>query len=271
MILLTDYTQKCRERDGNRCILTNRPKPQVCHIFPHNMLSSTDPRKSQDTDRFWGLLGLYWGDDQVERWKRQIFPFFDHPDIGVDEVFNLICLSPDAHDLWNGGAFALRPLDGSDEYKLEVEFVWQARYKLPSSSKVDLLMEPASSQGLRASTTHLNNADKQMLVWMDYGEPPQIIPLFSGARFTFTTTDPVNRPLPSKHLLELQWALQRVTAMAEGQFYEGSHDDSMSDGYMNMMNTAVEDIMKWIPVPEDEWLMPRGPTDQRVSPSIAVA
>ena len=72
----------------------------------------------------------------------------------------------------------------------------------------------------------------------------------------------------------MQWALQRLTAMAaaaEWEWIEGSHDDSMSDGYMNMMNTAVEDIMKWIPVPEDEWLMPRGPTDQRVSPSIAVA
>ena len=136
----------------------------------------------------------------MEAWRRQIFPFFDHPDIGVDSVFNLICLSPDAHDLWNQGAFALRPLDGSDEYKLEVEFVWQTRYKLPSSSKVDLLMEPASSQGLCASSTHLNDADTQILVWADYSIPPKPIPIFSGARFTFTTTDPVKRPLPSKHL-----------------------------------------------------------------------
>jgi len=41
--------------------------------------------------------------------------------------------------MWKEGAFALRPLDGSDDYKLEVEFVWQTRYKLPSSSNVDLL------------------------------------------------------------------------------------------------------------------------------------
>jgi len=113
-----------------------------------------------------------------------------------------------------------------------------------------------------------------MLGWMDYGDPPQIKPLFSGARFTFTTDDPVNRPLPSKDLLDLQWALQRLTAMAaaaEGQFYEGNYDDNMSDGNMNTVNTTVEDIYKWIPPPEDERLMLRGPTDQRVFHSIAVA
>ena len=41
-----------------------------------------------------------------------------------------------------------------------------------------------------------------------------------------------------------------MAAADEGQFYVGSHDDSMSDGYMNTVNTAVEDIMKWIPVPD---------------------
>ena len=214
------------------------------------MLSNNDPRKSQDIATFWSLLSLYWGYDKAERWKRQIFPFFDDPDIGVDEVFNLICLSPDAHDLWNQGAFALRPLDGSDEYKLEVEFVWQTRYKHPPSSKVDLLTELASSQGLYASPTRLDIADTGILVWTEFSNPPKSTHLFSGARFTFTTDDPDERPLPSKDLLEMQWALQRVTAMAaaaEEQFYEGSYDDGMPDGNMNMVNDAVEDILNWIP------------------------
>ena len=152
--------------------------------------------------------------------------------------------------------------------------MWQTRYKLPSSSKVDLLMEPASSQGLRASTTHLNDANTQMLGWMDYGDPYQIIPLFSGARFTFTTTNPRERPLPSKDLLEMQWNLQRLTAMAaaaEEEFDEGSYDDNMSDGNMNTVNTTVKDILGWIHLPEDERPMSRGPTGQRIPPPIAVS
>jgi len=178
-----------------------------------------------------------------------MFPSFDNPDIGVDEVFNLICLDSRAHYLWNEGAFALRPLDGGNERKLEVEFVWQTRYKLPSSSELDLLTEPASSQGLYESPRHLDDAEAERLAWAEDSRPPKFIALFSGARFTFETTDPDKRPLPSKHLLEIQWALQRVTAMAaadEEQFYEGSYDDDMSDGNMDMVNDA-EDILKWIP------------------------
>jgi len=46
----------------------------------------------------------------------------------------------------------------------------------------------------------------------------------------------------------MQWALQRVTAMAaapEWQWIEGSYDDSMSDGgNMNTTNTTFENIFK---------------------------
>ena len=274
IFLLTDFAQKCRERDGNRCILTNMPDPEVCHIFPHNMLSSNDPQKSHDITRFWQLLGIFWGEEQVETWKRRIFPFHDNPNTGIDAVFNLICLDSRAHRLWNEGAFALRPLDESDEYKLEVEFVWQTRYKLRSSSNVDLLKVPASSQGLYHSPVPSNSAAEKTLHWVDYNHPRfPTHTLVSGTRFTFTTTDPVNRPLPSKELLNMQWALQRVTAMAaaaEWKWIEGSYDDSMPDvGNMNTTNTTLEDIFKWIPPPQEERLTWRGPTYERGLPSVA--
>jgi hypothetical protein len=38
----------------------------------------------------------------------------------------------------------------------------------------------------------------------------------SGDIFTFTTDDPVIRPLPSWELLDMQWVLQRLTAMSGG-------------------------------------------------------
>jgi len=237
------------------------------------MLSSTNSQKARDIDGFWSHLRLFWGAEQVERWRRSIFPFSDNPSIGVDAVNNLICLAPQAHMMWNEGAFALRPLDGSDDYKLEVEFVWQVRYKLPSSSNVDLLKEPASSQGLNRSSVPSDDADQKVLRWEDYGPDLKSYPLYSGARFTFTTTDPVNLPLPSKELLTMQWTLQRLTAMAataEWEWIEGSYDDSVSNGgNMNTTNTTFEDVFKWIPPPKDETLMWRGPTYERGLPSVA--
>jgi hypothetical protein len=38
----------------------------------------------------------------------------------------------------------------------------------------------------------------------------------SGDIFTFTTDDPAIRPLPSWELLDMQWVLQRLTAMSGG-------------------------------------------------------
>ena len=236
------------------------------------MLSSTNSQKSRDIDGFWSHLRLFWQPEQVERWRRKIFPSSDSPSIGVDEVFNLICLAPHVHDMWNEGAFALRPLDGGNDYQLEVEFVWQTRYKLPSSSNVDLLKVPVSSQGLRRSPVPSDDADHRALDWKDWSPDLKAYPLYSGARFTITTTDPVNRPLPSKELLDMQWALQRLTAMAataEWEWIEGSRDDNVSDGdNMNTMNTTFEDVFKWIPPPKDEKLMWRGP-NERGLPSIA--
>jgi len=66
----------------------------------------------------------------------------------------------------------------------------------------------------------------------------------------------------------MQWTLQRVTAMAAAA--EWSYDDSMSDGgNMNMTNTTLEDIFKWIPPPQEERLTWRGPTYERGLPSVA--
>jgi len=246
--------------------------PDVCHIFPHNMLSTANPQKSHDIVKFWSILGLFWGNEQIKTWKRRIFPFSNNPNTGVDAVFNLICLAPQAHRMWNEGAFALKPLDGGDDYKLEVEFVWQTRYKHRSSSNIDLLKVPESSQGLNRSPVPSIPTDEDTLVWQGYGPDLRTYPLHSGARFTFTTTDPVNQPLPSKELLNMQWVLQRVTAMAaaaEWQWIEGSYDDNMSDGgNMNTTNT-FEDIFKWIPPPQEERLTWRSPKYERALPSVA--
>src|SRR4051812_16425779 len=87
---------------------------------------------------FWKTLNIFWNKDQVNKWKNKIFP--DGVGVGVESCFNLISLSPSAHEMWNKGLFALKPLKLSRNQKtLTVQFFWQipANYKI--DSKVDLL------------------------------------------------------------------------------------------------------------------------------------
>ena len=63
----------------------------------------------------------------------------------------------------------------------------------------------------------------------------------SGEEVVMTTDDPVNRPLPNYNILERQWFLQRVCAIAaaaeidddleDGDFFEdaGSYDETVID------------------------------------------
>jgi hypothetical protein len=108
------YTQ-CKERDGHRCALTKLPHPQAAHIFPYSMIHppvKSDKRKTSDMiPKFWNLLHLFWDEDRVEKWRNTIFPESENPDIGAEGCFNLISLTPTAHDMWNRGLFALKPLE----------------------------------------------------------------------------------------------------------------------------------------------------------------
>jgi hypothetical protein len=171
----------------------------------------SDKRKTSDMiPKFWNLLHLFWDEDRVEKWRRTIFPDSENPDIGAEGCFNLISLTPTAHDLWNKGLFALKPLELSrDQKKLTVQFFWQVRGNHDIKSQIDLLTEPTSSEDLEVVANESN------IHWLtrleNDGSTPRIR---SGDTFTFTTKDPENLPLPSLELLEMQWVLQRLVGMS---------------------------------------------------------
>jgi len=175
--------------------------PEVAHIFPYSILNTPPPseewRVSDLIPDFWTLLYVFWDRDRVDTWRRKI-------NTGFDEPFNLICLTPDAHDMWNMGQFALKPLElSSDNTELTVKFFWQVPNKYQPASRIDLLTEPASSEGL-------GEGAGRWLAHKDSGSSEPYI--HSGQVFTFKTTGPKNLPLPSMELLEMQWYLQRSFA-----------------------------------------------------------
>jgi hypothetical protein len=160
---------------------------------------------------FWTLLGIFWAEDRIVEWRKKIFPNPNHPDTGVEACFNLISLSASAHWHWNKGRFALKPLEMSDDKKaLTVQFFWQPQYSHGNKDPVDLLKEPLSSRNLRWAK---KEEMEYYLTRRQDGSPRDIQ---SGDIFTFTTDDPVIRPLPSWELLDMQWILQRLTAMSGG-------------------------------------------------------
>ena len=249
--LLTDYTQKCLERDGERCILTKLSHPEVAHIFPYSMLNSPPPNKEWKTPdlvpKFWSLLYLFWGEDQVNKWRRKIFPNSEYPNTGVDETFNLICLTATAHEMWNQGQFALKPLElSSDNKELTVQFYWQIPNKYQPESRIDLLTEPVSSKGLDGSAGDFLALRRDSTPFIRSGEV-----------FAFKTTDPENKPLPSMELLTMQWYLQRLVAMSGAAGWprlDWNDDDdtitcpnpSYADGNVN---TTFQDVYEWLPSP----------------------
>jgi len=203
---------------------------------------------------FWGLLKVFWDDDHVDKWRNKIFPDPQHPDPGVESCFNLMCLAAHAHGYWNDGRFALKPLKLSDDEKeLTVQFFWQPQYDHQLKDRIDLLKEPLSSEGLDSAE---KDGKKYFLNRLSKDGTPQI---HSGDIFTLTTDDPGSRPLPSWDLLEMQWILQRITAMsgaAGTPELELNDDDDIDscpalipdDDYGDIIS-YFDRVYKWIPCP----------------------
>jgi hypothetical protein len=212
-------------------------KPQVADIFPYNMLNTPPPHKERKVSdlipNLWKLLYLFWDRDQVDKWRYKIFSNSENPNTGVDEAFNLICLTPDAHDMWNNGQFALKPLELlNDNTELTVKFFWQVLNKYEPESRIDLLTEPASSKGLSEGAGR----------WLTYLDSDgSVHPIQSGQVFTFKTTDTKTLPLPSMELLEMQWYLQRLVAMSGAAEWPSLNWDSDDDSSIPNPNSSYAD------------------------------
>jgi hypothetical protein len=109
--------------------------------------------------------------------------------------------------MWNRGLFALKPLGMTDDRtELTVQFFWQVGRNFKLESRIDLLTEPVSSQGLNLV------GDGCWLTCL--GTDGSSSRITSGQTFTFSTTDPERLPLPSLAVLEMQWYLQRLFALS---------------------------------------------------------
>jgi hypothetical protein len=184
---------------------------QAAHIY-QPLLSNAVSSGPLGTFKFWAILDLFWEKERVTRWIAEVFA-------KPGDCFNLVSLSPDMHELWKRGYFALRPLEPSaDKKELQIQFFWQTRAPGGSMTEMmDLLNEPLTAAWYFSQRTDKepDMEYKTRITGKRYstGEPMGHY-ILSSDFYPITSADPDKLPLPSYDLLEMQWYLHRVAAMS---------------------------------------------------------
>lgn len=172
-------------------------------------------------DSLWRWLGFFCGESKVIEWKGQVLG--DKDIIRTERVHNMLTLLSQIYLYWDEPVCAFRPIEVNHEKtSMDLAFHWlplpdtkskrSSRLPLQSNPYPDLLPSLQNSPG---DNIFAFNMDTKSFIR-------------SGTRFTITTDDPVDKPLPSFELLELQWHLGRVAAMqgaAEELDDEGDGND----------------------------------------------
>jgi HNH endonuclease len=181
-----------------RCIVTKAAEPiDVAHIYPFSMRNLRRP-VSLPSFSFWAVLELFWSADRIKSWYESIFS----TDSGTEIVPNLMCLCPNAHRYHERALFALKPIEVSeDKGKLRVQFYWLPRNKL--SNSIDILTVPAIPD-------NENGAIHEIGLWNIKTDER----IRSGYVLDIETEDPEKLPLPDTRLLDMQWVLNRVSALS---------------------------------------------------------
>ncbi|KAJ0414995.1 hypothetical protein BJY00DRAFT_318290 [Aspergillus carlsbadensis] len=185
---------QCKLRDARSCLITHGGDiPQVAHIYPFAIGRRVGTSGHQD---FWNVLRDLWTEEKISLWQRDVMG-----DEGTETLLNLMCMDPTVHGLWGMARFALRPLElSSDKKRLTVEFHWLPALKYEERR---LTIPPASP-------TNTNSAPGGTRLY-DCATDKRIQ---TGDVLTFTTSDPIKLPLPSIALLDMQWNLNRLTALS---------------------------------------------------------
>ncbi|OKL58859.1 hypothetical protein UA08_05688 [Talaromyces atroroseus] len=264
----TNYSQRsntaisnCKKRENYKCVLTGQSESDAAHIYPFCLIKAST-REPTVVATFWNTMKLFWEDDRVKQWPKDIFGNELDLRNPQDTCLNMLSLSQYPHTLWGSGRFALRPIEKPNSTTLKVQFYWQ-KNSSDGVTEIRLLTAPESTRGLYGEPDHLPTLTG---TYKDNGEP-EYKAIASGDIFTLTTPDPDQLPLPSWPLLEMQWHLQRIAAMsgaAEAQYYLDSDDDSDIKDVINFDTTVghVKDILMWLQTSTDnsespaEWGIP---------------
>lgn len=148
---------------------------------------------------------MFWGTQRTTELQQLIFGDSDDAHVNsirktrINALYNMITLSPDAHTLWGAGDFILEPL-GEDKIH-ESKAIFRQMPVCEGPNEVSIKFEISSFQINYANVEPLfNNVARTVIE--------------DGHEVTFSTSDPITKPLPSRYLLELQSFLIRILRLA---------------------------------------------------------
>jgi hypothetical protein len=200
---------------------------QVAHIYPFSILHM--PPSVNFVPTFWQFLAIFWSVDRVKSWESQVFE--EDFENGIESCANLICLSVEVHDSWAKGAFALKPPAlTNDRTSLTLQFFWMPVYEPRASVSIPQVPKPLEGLTSHGSFELFDFSTRSFIQ--------------SGHQVTLETENPETMPLPSVALLEMQWVLQRLTAMsaaAEPVDYLWQNDDDAEALQTRSLYDAVDD------------------------------
>ncbi|KAH8422324.1 HNH endonuclease signature motif containing protein [Aspergillus melleus] len=226
-------------RDGHRCVIKSTDPFDVAHIYPHFLITDRSPNITKTYPPLWDMLKYFWSSTRIKTWKDKIFADPTQPRKQIDSIENQLCMSKDLHHLWTEGRFVLRPLEyNADKSVLEVEWHWQGRANHNGTVNVNTPIQ--SSRGLDDHLT-VHGGSRKILI-------PSAIR--TGDKFQLKTNDPVNLPLPSKELLDMQFVLSRIVNLSgAGEISDmfGGDNDSYGDAPVLLPGEARgTTIMDWL-------------------------
>jgi hypothetical protein len=120
-------------------------------------------------------------------------------ELETNDVGNILPLSPSAHRMWDDHHFALRPI--KDKQSPDTIIYLQFDFELALNPQTGKRMK--SPLWNRAPLAHSYGVE---------GSECELHALRHGDVLKFETSDPINCPLPSFSLLQLQYALHRLVA-----------------------------------------------------------
>lgn len=185
---------------------------EAAHIFPFSMRGLQAPDIVNDTYNPWSVLRMFWGQERVDAWYNAITG-----PVATETVQNLMCLAPSVHKYHERAYFALEPVEeDTQSHTLTVRFHWLPHMANLRRLKVDT--RPSFPRGI--------GCGRRIRLW-EVVSGDEIV---SGTLINITGYDRI--PLPDPALLQLQWMLQRIVALAGGaEVFQESNDDDDDDDY----------------------------------------
>lgn len=171
-----------------------------------------------ERDIIWDYLKIFWPAPEVDAWLT-----FLHTPRQTEALENIITMDLMVHGVWDRCGFALQPVDLSDDGKvLTLKFYWLEQGEMTmfghGYTREKMIERPDFPDNLTRGPYELRFYDSLNDSWVT-----------SGMEIKMTTFTAY--PLPSFELLNLQWHLQRVIAMAGGaDFLEPDLGDDSDNG-----------------------------------------